>query len=258
MNTADTMKPDPRIRFIDPDEYERVWLPRARRIFPDTLIHLIVNHGEPLVDDGPFRENHGPYAKDGVYAGLPLRREDLFVPRHWQIVAIPQELGHTGTGSLGVDELDPGDPDDFKVRNELVILGDALRRQGIRDFVIAPEPGQYATAIKDLPMRPQVRSVDSMGWSYHDDAFTGFSPVVFTASCDWGIRSMSENIRYSFVAGEERIMAEIVANYGGLDAMRRRFWDYHLMIRHEPPAPGQFWCQVWQMIGWGPVPYERP
>ena len=183
--------------------------------------------------------------------GLPA-----FVDRAWSLVPIPFDI-RLDTRPSPDDRPDwPVTDDPFHYRDEYEPLFALLRGRCESEIVLTTRPHFIDPAVPILGCPPERDCLDAaldLGLSDEPSAIN-----VFSRSADWGLCSNGEHDGYSVIAGTEAFMTDLVATYGGIEPIKRRFWEFHTKYHRLPVSDDQSWCRAWKALGWGEVPKARP
>lgn len=196
------------------------------------------------------------FAREPFFTIAKLHNVPAIADRAWSFVPIPFDI-RIDTRPSPDDRPDwPVAADPFRYRDEYEPFFALLRRRRESEIVLTTRPHFVDSAVPILgcfPDRDCLESALDLGLRDEPSAIN-----VFSEAADWGLCSNGEHDGYSVIAGTEAFMTDLIVSYGGLESIKRRFWEFWTKYHRCPIADDQNWCKDWRALGWDVVPTAWP
>lgn len=180
-----------------------------------------------------------------------LPTNPVFRNPSWKFVPIPFELRFDAGADAGAMS-----QHGYRMADEYEPLFATLQARATAEIVLTTKPACPHDDLPDLACFPDRSCLTA-------SIARGLADVplplqAFDESAEWGLCSNGEYDGYSIVAGTDSFMTELIGAYGGIERIKRRFWEFNTKFHNWPVDPDQRWCQDWEALGWGDVPENPP
>lgn len=180
-----------------------------------------------------------------------LPAQPVFASHEWSIALIPLEIRMDTRARPDAD-----DDERWGYHDEYEPFFALLRRRGEREIVITTRPYDTSPNLPTVACAPDRDAfLAAMDLGLRSDPVT---INVFSTSGDWGLCSNGEHDGYSVIGGANPFMTDLFKAYGGLDQIKKRFWELNTVFHYRRVSDEERWCEDWNALGWGEVPKQWP
>ncbi len=209
-----------------------------------------------IIDPEEFVGRYAPVAHE-IFSGAnfvairDIKERPVFRATDWHPIAIPFEF-RLDSGR----EEEPNHVSSYAYHDEYDPLFQTLRSRAVAEIALTAKPMWPECPFPDFVCSP---TRDAINQAMRMHPAIGPMPIcVFDETATWGLCSNGEIEGYSVIAGTKAFMADLIARYGGLDRIKRRFWDFNTKYHRWPIADDLPWCGDWKALGWGEAPKAWP